>query len=394
MLHTFLIVRKNRLKILIPIILLILVMSLLKFYPASHVFLNPIESEELKIEIERIYNERSSCLVSGSLLPLRELFDLSQKYGQWSLEHEVMRVKYLKDWSLERGIKFTNIESSVRIKKIYHRASTIRISLEETYKFDYIYLSDSKPVTNSFGVGIRHTLDLVEKNENWLIYSDWYTDCFEDATSHYSGEIREDSSSITPYANPDAIEASSGKPYYNRQKAVEYADKYCGAAWGSGNNFKYNKKYMDYNGIGGDCSNFVSQALGDPEGGGLPQDGSWHAAYPKYGAGSGSYSWVNADGLRDYLIYSGIASTIKRGTFKELTAPAGGHPGGFVDMLQPGDLVCYEKNLNIDHFGIVTARDSHGYLLINSHTTDRYHVPWDLGWSGSNIRFVLLHING
>lgn len=393
--HAFLIVRKNKLRILIPAVLLIIFISLLEFYPAAHVFLNPIEDEELKVEIERLYNTRSACLVSGSLLPLRELFDLSQKYGQWSLEHEVQRVKYLKDWSSQRGIKFTSIESSIRIKKIYHRASTIRISLEETYKFDYIYLSDPKPVTDSFGVGIRHTLDLVDKNENWLIYSDWYTDCFEDATSHYSGEIRDDSSSDSPEITPDAIEASSSsKSYYNRQKAVEYADKYCGAAWGSGNNFKYNKKYLDYNGIGGDCTNFASQVLGDPAGGGLPQDGAWHATLPKYGAGSGSYAWVNADGLKDYLTYSGKASIIKIGTFKELTTPTNDHPGGLVDKLQLGDLICYEKNLSIDHFGIVTARDSHGYPLINSHTTDRYHVPWDLGWAGSNIRFVLLHING
>lgn len=396
MLHTFLIIKKSRLRIIIPVILLFAVVSILEFNPAAHVFLNPLEDEELKYEIESMYNLRSSCLMSGSLLPLKELFDLSQKYGQWSLEHEVQRVKYLKDWSSHRGVKFTNIQSSVRIKKIYHRTSTIRISLEETYKFDYIYPSDKEPVTNSFGVGIRHTLDLVEKDEKYLIYSDWYTDCFEDAISHYSGEIRENPASNIPESIPEAAEVlnSANKPYYNREKAVEYADKYCGAAWGSGNNFKYNKKYMDYNGIGGDCTNFVSQALGDPSGGDLPQDGTWHATYPKYGSGSGSHAWVNADGLKNYLTYSGKASIIKIGTFSELTKPMEGHPGGLVDKLQPGDLICYEKNFNIDHFGIVTARDSHGYPLINSHTTDRYHVPWDLGWAGSNIRFVLLHING
>lgn len=399
MLHALLVINKKRLRIIIPIILLCATICILEFNPTTHVFLNPLEDEELKVEIERMYNIRSSCLSSGSLLPLRELFDLSQKYGQWSLEHEVQRVKYLKDWSSQRGIKFTNIESSVRIKKIYHRSSTIRISLEETYKFDYIYLSDSKPVTNSFGVGIRHTLDLVEKNESYLIYSDWYTDCFEDAISHYSGEIRENPQSDSPESTPDAVEAlqgssAAGKSYYNRQKAVEYADKYCGAAWGSGNNFKYNKKYMDYNGIGGDCTNFASQVLGDPTGGGLPQDGAWHATLPKYGAGSGSHAWVNADGLKNYLTYSGKASIIKIGNFSELTKPVDGYPGGLVSKLLPGDLICYEKDLSIDHFGIVTARDSHGYPLIDSHTTDRYHVPWDLGWAGSNIRFVLLHING
>lgn len=38
-------------------------------------------------------------------------------------------------------------------------------------------------------------------------------------------------------------------------------------------------------------------------------------------------------------------------------------------------------------------QDSHGYLLVNSHTTDRYHIPWNLGWGDNQIRFFLIHIN-
>lgn len=346
-----------------------------------------LTSEQVKDEFERIYNLRSKCLVSGELKPLKELFDTSQKYGVWGLDHEVRRVKYLTQWADERDITFTNIQSWVRVKKVYPKGKIIKAALEESYKFDYVYSDDEKNTTNSYGVGIRHTASLIRKNDNWVIYNDWYTDCFEDAMQAYGGDIPSDaafSRDMHPIIN-SAQTTVNLKSFYDREKAVAYADKYCGAAWGSGNNFKYNKKYNDYNGIGGDCTNYASQVLGDKEGGGMPLGGGW-LPY--------SRAWANADGLKDFLVGSGRGSIIKIGTFKELTAPTESLPSGAVEKLKLGDVIAYEKGRgNIDHFAVITGFDSHGYPLVNSHTTDRYHVPWDLGWGDRKIRFFLIHIN-
>ena len=123
-------------------------------------------------------------------------------------------------------------------------------------------------------------------------------------------------------------------------------------------------------------------------------DSTWRCEYSPFGNSQGTMAWVNADGLKDYLTYSGKGSVIKRGSFNELTKPQDEYPGGIVQKLQLADLVCYEKKGNIDHFAVVTGQDSHGYPLVNSHTTDRYHVPWDLGWGDNKIRFFLIHING
>ncbi|WP_443662559.1 amidase domain-containing protein, partial [Clostridium sp.] len=30
--------------------------------------------------------------------------------------------------------------------------------------------------------------------------------------------------------------------------------------------------------------------------------------------------------------------------------------------------------------------------LVNTHTIDRYRVPWDLGWGDKNINFYLIHV--
>lgn len=51
-----------------------------------------------------------------------------------------------------------------------------------------------------------------------------------------------------------------------RISAVEYADKYCGAAASEEYRYSYNKKYKDYNPLGGDCANFASQILHEGEG--------------------------------------------------------------------------------------------------------------------------------
>ncbi|MBV7274303.1 amidase domain-containing protein [Clostridiaceae bacterium UIB06] len=354
----------------------------------AHTCSQRVDQNELRSEVERIYNERSKALVSGDITSLNALFDTSKKYGKWALEHEIKRVKYLNDWSKQRNIKFDKIQSEVRIKKVYPKGDIMKMALEESYKFDYFYDKEDNPQVNSFGVGIRHTTSLIKKDEKWVIYNDWYTDCFEDALNDYVADVSnfQVTDFFTNNINKTYQITNSHKRFYDREKAIAYADKYCGAAWGSGNNFKYNKKYRDYNGIGGDCTNYASQVLGDKEGGGMPIKGAWTP---------GSNAWANADGLKNYIVGSGRGSVISVGKFKDLTKPSERFPNGVIEKLQLGDLVAYEKGRgNIDHFAIVTGFDSHGYPLVNSHTTDRYHVPWDLGWGDDKIRFFLIHING
>lgn len=359
------------------------------------------EVETPEKALERIYSTRNKAFTTGNLLSIKDYFDSSQKFGVWALEHEVRRIKYLKHWSDERKIEFTNVESTIRIKKVSVSGIKATLSLEESCKFDYIYSEDEPSTINSFGVGLRHGVRMILKNGNWLVYNDWYTDCFEDAISSYSGDIPQGSMNELEYEIKNnnqkksfIVEDALSKNSYNREKAVQYADKYCGASWGSGNSFKYNKIYQDFNGIGGDCTNFISQVLGDKkEGGGLPLGGGWHCEYRKFGKAEASRAWVNADGLKGYLLYSGRGSVIKKGNFKELSFSNDVNLEPAISKLKLGDLVAYEKKGDIDHFAVITGRDSRGYALVNSHTADRYHVPWDLGWGDKWIKFHLMHIN-
>ncbi len=379
----------------------ILIPLLINFTPKSvyAVEVNDATKENIQNEINLIFNDRCSMFLTGDLSSLPYYFDTSNKFGTWALEHEIKRIRYLRDWSNQRDIKFTNIESETQIKKVTPTSRGMRVRADEYYKFQYIYPNDAEPIINNFGVSLIHSMELIKKGDRWIIYNDWYTDCFEDALKSYSGELndKETPSDKPKYTLPccpkeEFIQKDVPKGHYNRVKAVEYADKYCGIPWASGNPQKYNKKYKNFTGIGGNCTNYVSQCLGDTEGGGLKFDGTWYCIYNKYDGASGSSAWVNADALKNYLIYSGRGMIIKKGDFKAVTSPTNELSCGAVSKLQLGDLICYAKGSDIDHFAIVTGFDSHGYPLINSHTTDRYHVPWDLGWGDKNISFYLIHM--
>jgi len=364
----------------------------------------PVNSDKTEPEItkvlESIYKDRCSMFIAKDITNLPNYYDSSQKLGKWSLEHEVKRLSYFNDWSNQRGMDFIKVESTPKVRKTTSTKRGLRLLVDEYYKFEYTYKNDITPITNIFGVGLTHSMELIKKEDKWIIYSDYYLDCFEDALKSYSGEIKDPK--LNAYKElkyelqncpkiPSEINVVI-KGQYDKINAVKYADKYCGIPWASGNPTKYNKRYTNYTGIGGNCTNYVSQSMGDKEGGGLRFDGAWHCTYKKYDGADGSSAWVNADAFKSYLTNSGRGKIVGNGTFRELISPIPGYPCGAVQKLDIGDLICYAKGSDIDHFAIVTGFDSHGYPLVNTHTIDRYHVPWDLGWGDKNIKFYLIHV--
>ncbi|MBZ9606831.1 amidase domain-containing protein [Clostridium estertheticum] len=400
----------NRIRISIIIFPFILLLCLFCYKPDTFYInkdtaiptISLVDSDKTEVTkaLEDIYKERCSMFITKDLTNLPNYFDTSQKLGKWSLEHEVKRLSYFNDWSSQRDMNFIKVESTPKVRKITSTKRGIRLLVDEYYKFQYSYKNDIAPTTNVFGVGLTHSIELIKKEGKWVVYSDWYLDCFEDALKSYLGEIKDvklNANKQPIYKLENCPKISSElkvitKGHYDKINAVKYADKYCGIPWASGNSTKYNKRYTNYTGIGGNCTNYVSQSMGDKEGGGLKFDGTWNCTYKKYDGADGSSAWVNADAFKNYLLYSGRGKLLGKGTFKELISPIPGYPCGAVQKLDIGDLICYAKGSDIDHFAMVTGFDSHGYPLVNTHTIDRYHVPWDLGWGDKNINFYLIHV--
>ncbi|WP_040210504.1 amidase domain-containing protein [Clostridium polynesiense] len=375
----------------------ILTLLLLFVLPLPCKAIESTEREEIKKAVETIYQLRNEVFINGKVSELPKYYNKVSRYGGWALDHEVRRVKYLKKWADERGIKFTSVTSDLEFRKINPYKNGAKVSLNEYYKFEYVYKDDEESVINTFGVGLIHGVDLIKKDGLWIINWDWYTDCFEDALKDINSaaeDIKECFPEIYPIPSikrAALMDLENTSENTKRKKAVDYGDKYCGIVWASNNPAKYNKKYKNYTGAGGNCTNFVSQCLGDKEGAGLKQQGGWHCNYPKYGQAEGSSAWVNADAFKNYLFYSGKGRLLKKAAFKDLV-PKTENMESIFSKLNYGDVICYAKGSDIDHFAIVTSFDSRGYPLINSHTTDRYHVPFDLGWGNKNISFYLIKI--
>ncbi|MNP50825.1 putative amidase domain protein [compost metagenome] len=106
----------------------------------------------------------------------------------------------------------------------------------------------------------------------------------------------------------------------------------------------------------------------------------------------GTEFWIRTDSFKNFLINSGYGKQIIKGKFHQIVAPTKENPNGATARLQPGDLIGYIIHGNdIDHFSIFVGYDENGYPLVNSHSTDRFRVPFDLGWD-QNTKYLLIHI--
>ncbi|SDN94030.1 Putative amidase domain-containing protein [Paenibacillus sp. yr247] len=357
------------------------------FYP-FHVYAadTEVETQDIRSFLNKLFDERTHFLIDQRPKDIYRFYDKTEKSGQYAYEQELLRSKYINAWAEKRGIVFATAENSIRINRIKKEGNLARISLNHSLQLSYVYKIDNNNL-QFCGIGTRHVLTLKKIKGEWLVLREWYTDPLTENPKlipEFNG-----------FPNPAFLKSETitvqtgdnGKRRYNRERALEYANKYAGAAWGAGNDHRYNKKYLDYTYHGGDCTNFASQVLGDEnEGGGLKMVSGWHYR------SEGSQAWVRTDSFKNFVIHSGYGRLISKGYFTDVVKPTEKYPSGAVAALKPGDLIAYEMDGDIDHFAILVGFDYYGYPLVNSHTADRYRVPFDLGWD-KNTKYLLIHIN-
>lgn len=322
--------------------------------------------------IENVFIKRNKAMIDNDDRKIKELYDTQKKYGVWAYEHEAKKLKYLKNWEDKQGIKFFNIKSKVIVRWLKKREAGFKCNLIVSTEYQYSYETEPQRI-NSFRIGTYHSLDMIQKDDKWIISREWYTDPFADSLNLDDIKVEEIKSYIISMIPDDYSNLDK-----RRANAIEYADKYCGAAGDENTGYKYNNKYRDYNSQGGDCANFASQILF--EGGKFKKNRVWN--YNKTGA---SRAWVNAQGFKDYIINSNRGSVVAYGSYNKVYKAA--------YKLKPGDFIAYEKKGRVTHISVVTGADTKGYPLVNCHNTDRYRVPWDLGWSNKGIKFWLVHVH-
>ncbi|GAA0117033.1 amidase domain-containing protein [Clostridium senegalense] len=338
---------------------------------------SPDANEQLKNEfhvlLNDLFDQRNKSILSGDSEGLKVFYDLNKKVSLWAYESENKKIDYLKNWSQKQAVTFNNIQSLLKVRKVKEKEPGIYgIVCSATTEFDYSYIT-SPDIHNKFRLGTSHYINLKKENDKYVITKEWYTDPFADSLN--LDNIKKSEEMKEYILSKDCPEINLTEKL---EKAIDYAHKYCGIAYDDEYNFKYNKEYTNFNPQGGDCANFASQIL--YEGAGFKKNKLWN-----YEGRDGSKAWVNAQSFKNYMINSGRASYIAKGNYEEIYKNA--------YNLRPGDFVAYEKNGKIVHVSTVTGLDSKGYPLVTCHNTDRLLVPYDLGFSNSNIKFHLIKVH-
>lgn len=345
-----------------------------------------IDKEEMSIILQELFNYRNRMLLTNDVKKVEALYDTGQKVGLWAFEHQARRIRYLHNWADKQGVRFIDIKTKLKVRWVKKKNDIITSNIVASTEYKYVYedspgqnspeqnslAKDLPSKINMFRIGTYHLLDLKVLNQKWLITREWYTDPFADSLRLDNIKTKENKEYIKAQKPQDFSQLAQ-----RRLDAVAYADQYCGAAANEEYEYVYNKKYRNYNPLGGDCANFASQIL--HEGGKFRKTRAWN-----YQRG-GSPAWVNAQAFKDFMVGSKRASLIASGSYDQVLKAS--------YQLLPGDFIAYEKKGRVTHISVVTGADTKGYTYVNSHNTDRYHVPWDLGWSNRGIKFWLVRVH-
>ncbi len=328
--------------------------------------------QQYQLLLENLFDYRNKAILGEDEAILKELYDTEKKTGLWAYEHEVEKMKYLKNWSSKQGVIFNNIKTKVQIRKVKEKEDDLYgIVCNVATDYNYSY-ENEKDKENIFRIGTEHYLNVKVKDNQYIITKEWYTDPFADSLNLEDIKSDDIRTYILSQQKPE-IQLTS-----EQEKAINYAHKYCGVSTEDEYEFKFNRDYKNFNPDGGDCANFASQIM--YESGRFKKNNIWN-----YNNRDGTKAWVNAQGFKNYILNSGRGSLIVKGSYEQIYKQS--------YNLKPGDFVAYEKGGRITHVSTVTGLDSKGYALVTCHNTDRLLVPWDLGWSNKAIRFHLIRVH-
>lgn len=369
-------------KLLIKFIIFLIILNILPISKAfalkdnltySEIYYSSDEiKSKFKNLLETLFSQRNAAIVANDTELLKDFYDLDIKVSLWAYESEAKKTQYLINWSEKQAVIFKDITSMVKIEKVAEKEDNLYGIICSVATDFYYYYIDSPETINHFRLGTNHYLNLKYINDKYIITKEWYTDPFVDSLDIKNLKSDEIKEYILSKSKPEF------SPSETLKKAIDYAHKYCGVSEDEEFIFKYNSNYKDYNPDGGDCANFASQIL--YESGAFKKNPTWN-----YSGKNGSKAWLNAQGFKNYMVYSGRASYIAKGSYQETYKEA--------FAMRPGDFVAYEKNGRITHISTVTGFDSKGYPLVTCHNTNRLLVPYDLGWSNDNIKFHFIHVH-
>jgi hypothetical protein len=314
--------------------------------------------------------------------------------GPRLLAWEKARARHLQAWQAKAGVSIQDAGVAVVLRHLLIAGERASVSVREHLQLRWHYQGHTGE--NLTQMVYDHEMELWHVGGRWLVRRDAYVDTLFQA---HLGADHE-----TPRTQPGARQTGAGMRFKRSAAAAQTANRspegrydpvkavgYAGRWWDS-----FNPRYRPER---DDCSNFISQVLGDVEAGSAPQRrGDYnHAWYYDYLAQSGSRPWVNADGLQHFLT---SPHTGARYAYGEVSAEGSyGQVAQAVNQLRPGDLIAYawpnalgENDKVFDHATVVTGLDSSGAPLVTAHTHPVFNAPWHLGHLTDATYFKLIRM--
>lgn len=151
---------------------------------------------------------------------------------------------------------------------------------------------------------------------------------------------------------------------YNRQLAVNYAKQWA---------FKRNPKYFNFDNLGGDCTNFVSQCI---YAGSSIMNFSPIFGWYYNNLSDRTPSWTGVEYLYNFLISNKNAGPFGNTVDSDKTAIG--------DIIELG-------NTSVFYHSMIITNISNGIIYTASHTSDSFDRPLS-SYRYNNIRY--LHIDG
>lgn len=157
---------------------------------------------------------------------------------------------------------------------------------------------------------------------------------------------------------------------YNRERAVEYAHKWA---------FKRNPAYYDFTGIGGDCTNFISQCI---HAGGAPMNYKKDMGWYYISASKRAPAWSGVQFLYNFLTSNRGIGPIGKPIYRE--------------EIEIGDIVqlsfdgyTYEHSLLVVEVGNPVSEET---ILIATHTDDSDYRPLSTYYAAKRYRCIKIHV--
>lgn len=138
-------------------------------------------SKEVESFIINHFNIRNNCFFSNDTSQLIKNYDISEDDSNYSLDHEINRINYLKNWTEEHAIKLYSIKSIEKFRKIATDNNYSKVLLDEQFIINYKYEKDSSAKLNTFTTNLFHICELKKVNGKWIFIKDWYLDSFENS---------------------------------------------------------------------------------------------------------------------------------------------------------------------------------------------------------------------